>query len=371
MRIALAERRNAGEAVEQFHEFFARLELGLDMAPLGRLLGKPGEEARALGLAEAGRAHEFEAGPRRGGFLVGIDQAQHGRGGTGKTQLVGKHVADEPRAFPGRPAFRGRAHGIMAHVEMVGIAFANFGMTVRVAPGLAEPFGSQDHAIILDFELDITPDRLVLECIVRVPRMDIRLMRGGRRGQLVDQRQQPVRAQFLCLQPERMEHAHQAFAAFGQLGIGHAAGNRHAERDDHPDIAGMEGRMRRARIPDEIIQALCPRPGDGLVDPALLVARGEPGGDDIADPRGSKVQNLEAGTLRQPFGEELPEDLAGLFVSPDQRGDFEDEAFRARISVELRALVIDPVREPVREHIEPEMRAISFGSRRIGKKPAR
>ncbi|RYG21160.1 MAG: AlpA family phage regulatory protein [Burkholderiales bacterium] len=32
--------------------------------------------------------------------MVGIDEAQHRRGGAGKTQLVGEHVADQTRAFP-------------------------------------------------------------------------------------------------------------------------------------------------------------------------------------------------------------------------------------------------------------------------------
>src|SRR3546814_13652925 len=86
-------------------------------------------------------------------------------------------------------------------------------------------------------------------------------------------------------------------------------------------VAGMEGRMRRARIPEEIVKALSARPGDSLVDPALLVARSEPGADHATDPRGREVQDLEAGALRQAFGEELAEDLAGPFVGPDQRGD--------------------------------------------------
>src|SRR3546814_9123083 len=72
-----------------------------------------------------------------------------------------------------------------------------------------------------------------------------------------------------------MEHAHQPFAAFGEFGIGHAAGHRHAARDDQPDVAGMEGRMRPARAPDEIVKALGARPRDRLVDPALLIARSE------------------------------------------------------------------------------------------------
>src|SRR3546814_4807766 len=61
MGIARAQRRIAGQPVEQLHQLLAGLELVLDVAPLGRLVGKLGEEARALGLAEACRAHELVA----------------------------------------------------------------------------------------------------------------------------------------------------------------------------------------------------------------------------------------------------------------------------------------------------------------------
>ena len=226
---------------------------------------------------------------------------------------------------------------------MVGIAFADLGIALLVAARLAKALGPEDQAIVADLELDVAADRLDIERIVRVPRMDVGLVRGGRRGKLVDECQQPARAQVLRVQSERMEHAHQPFAAFGEFGIGHTAGHRHAERDDQPDVAGMEGRMRRARAPDEIVKASGARPGDGLVDPALLVARSEPGADHAADPRRCEVQDLEAGALRQAFGEELTEDLAGPLVGPDQRGDFEHEPFGAGVAVELRPLVIDPV----------------------------
>src|SRR3546814_18274991 len=79
VRVALAERREAGEPVEQLDELLAGLEFGLDVAPFGRLFGELGKKARALGLAEAGRAHELEASARRGGFLVGVDQRSEER----------------------------------------------------------------------------------------------------------------------------------------------------------------------------------------------------------------------------------------------------------------------------------------------------
>src|SRR3546814_9227755 len=67
VRVALAERRDAGHPVEQLYELLAGLEFGLDVAPLGRLFGELGQETRALGLVEAGRAHELEPRTRRSG----------------------------------------------------------------------------------------------------------------------------------------------------------------------------------------------------------------------------------------------------------------------------------------------------------------
>ena len=65
-------------------------EFGLDVLPFRRLLSQTRQEARAARSRQAGRAHEFEPGLGGGGFLVGIDKAQHGRGGTRKTQFVGE-----------------------------------------------------------------------------------------------------------------------------------------------------------------------------------------------------------------------------------------------------------------------------------------
>ena len=85
----------------------------------------------------------------------------------------------------------------MPHVEMVGIAFADFGIALLVAARLAEALGPEDQAIVADLELDVAADRLDIERIVRVPRMDVGLVRGGRRGKLVDQRQLSARTQIL------------------------------------------------------------------------------------------------------------------------------------------------------------------------------
>src|SRR3546814_4293685 len=88
VRVALAERRDAGEPVEQLDELLAGLEFGLDVAPFGRLFGELGKKARALGLAEAGRAQELEDRARRGGCRVGEEQGQQGGRGTGEGKRV-------------------------------------------------------------------------------------------------------------------------------------------------------------------------------------------------------------------------------------------------------------------------------------------
>src|SRR3546814_1647116 len=72
----------------------------------------------------------------------------------------------------------------MPHVEMVGIAFADFGIALLVAAGLAKALGPEDQAIVADLELDVAADRLDIERIVVIPRMDVGLVRGGRRGEL-------------------------------------------------------------------------------------------------------------------------------------------------------------------------------------------
>src|SRR3546814_17743791 len=88
----------------------------------------------------------------------------------------------------------------MPHVEMVGIAFADFGIALLVAAGLAKARGPEDQAIVADLELDVAADRLDTERIVVIPRMDVGLVRGGRRGELVEQRKQSTRSQ-----PSRVE----------------------------------------------------------------------------------------------------------------------------------------------------------------------
>ena len=356
MRVALAERRDAGEPVEQLHELLASLEFGLDVAPLGRLFGKLGQETRALGLAETGRAHELEARARRSSFLVGVDQAQHGCRRTGETQLVGEHVADEPRAFPRCPALRGRAHAVMAHIEAVGIAFTYLRHAISRAPGLAEALGAQDQPVVLDFEFDVAADRLRVERVLAVPVGEIGFARGGRRGELVDQCEEACGLEPVRCKAERVQHPRHPVAAFGEFCIGDASGHRNAEREHQTHMACMKRRVCRARLPDEIVEPVGAGFRNRFVDPALLVARCEPRADDGADARGREVQHLEARALRQALGKELAEDLTCPLVGADERGDFENEALRVRVAVEPRALVIDSVRKPVRQHVERETR---------------
>ena len=297
VRIALAERRIAGEPVEQLHQLLAGLQLALDMPPLRRLVGKLGQETRAFGLAEARGAHELVARARRGRLLVGIDQAQHGRGRTGKPQLVGEHVADEARAFPRRPALGERAHGKVAQIEAVGQAFADFGMASAVAANLTEPLGSEHHPVVLDLELDVAADRLDVDLLERIPAFALGFAGRGRRGQFVDQPDQRRGPQRMGFKAQRMDEAQEPLAAFGEFGIGDMRAFWHAQGDDQTAAADMEGRVRRTALPDEIVEPGDPFARDRLIDAALFVAGGEPRRDDLPDAGARKIEHLQAGAL--------------------------------------------------------------------------
>ncbi len=125
----------------------------------------------------------------------------------------------------------------------------------------------------------------------------------------------------------------------------------------------MEGRVRRAGLPDERIESPRPVPGNRLVHAALDVAWGEPRGDDPADARTCKVEHLQAGTCRQAFREELSQDFAGALVGSNQRRNREDKALRACVEVKAGCRIIDPVGEPVGEHIDHELGAGFVGPR--------
>ena len=196
MAVTKPGRGKGREAIEHPDQTAAFLEFGLDMLPFGRLLSETRQEARAARSRQAGRAHEFEPGLGGGGFLIGVDKAQHGRGGTRKTQLVGEQVANQACAFPRRPARRHVARAKMPHVEGVGIHRADFGHAVALRAGRAEALGLEVHPVLVDDEFDVAPDRLVGNRVVGIVGYGIVLRRGGRRGQIVDQRDQALRLDF-------------------------------------------------------------------------------------------------------------------------------------------------------------------------------
>ncbi len=66
------------------------------------------------------------------------------------------------------------------------------------------------------------------------------------------------------------------------------------------------------------------------------------------------VQYLQTGTWRQAFGKELPQYLSGAFISANERGDAEDEPFRARIEVKPAPRIENAVGKPVRKHVEKQ-----------------
>ena len=343
MAVTKPGRRERREAIEDPDQTAALLEFGLDVLPFGRLLGETRQKARAARSRQAGSAHELEPGLGRGGFLVGIDKAQHGRGGTRKTQLVGKQVADQACAFPRRPARRHIARAEMPHVEGVGIDGADFGHAVVERAGRAEALGLEVHPVLVDDEFDVAPDRLVGNRVIGVIRHGIVLRRGGRRGQIVDQRDQALRLDFGDAEIERLQHGDEAFAGLDQLFVGHGLGRRHAHRNDHLVVTGVERSVVRGGMPDHAIKAACPVAGDGLIDAALEIARRKPRSDDPADAWASEVQDLEACSRRQSFGEELTQDFAGALVGANERRDRQDEALRSCVHIEPALRVINPV----------------------------
>jgi hypothetical protein len=275
------------------------------MLPLGRLLADAGQEPRAARSGKAGGAHELEAGLGRSGFLVGIDEAQHRRGRAGEAQLVGEHVADEPRAFPRRPALGHVARGKMPHVEGIGVDRADLGNAVLDLARCTKPLGDEPHPVFQDDEFDIVADRLGRDRVVRIVGHGIVLRRGRRRGQVVDDRDQLLRLDFGNAQIERLQHGDEAVAGLLEILIADRLGRRHADRNDHLMVPGVERRVLRTRFPDEAVEPPRAVAGNRLVDAALDIARRKPGCDDPADARRGEMQHLEAGACWQPFGEEL------------------------------------------------------------------
>ena len=341
--VALAERRPAGDPVEHPDQAAALLELCLDVLPFRRLLGEARQEPRAAGLGKARRAHELEPGLRGGGFLVGVDQTEHGRGWAGEAQLVGEQIADQPRAFPRRPALRHVADGEMPHVETIRIDRADFGHAVVVDARGPKALSPEFDPVLVDNQFDIAPDCLGRDRVVRIVGNRIVLRRGGRRSEIVEQRDEVVRLVFDDAEVQALEHRDQPFAGVDQLLVRNGFTRRHPERNHHLVRAGVERGVAGTRLPDHRVELLRPVPGDRFIDPALLVARGKPRRDDPADPGRGEVEDLQTGARGQAFGKERSEDLAGTFVGTDQRGHSEHETLRARIDVKSARGIVDPV----------------------------
>jgi len=244
------------------------------------------------------------------------------------------------------------------------------GLARAVAADFAEPLGSQHHAVVFDLELDVATDRLDVDLLKRIPAFTLGFAGRGWRRQLVDQPDQRRRPQRMGFKAQRMDEAQEPVAAFGEFGIGDMRAFGHAKRDDQTATADMEGHMRRTALPDEIVEPRDPFARNRLIDAALFVAGGEPRRDDLPYPRAREIEHLQAGSLGQPFGEELTQDFAGTLISADERRHLEDEALGAGIAVEPGAVIEDPVREPVREHVEGKARARLFRRGGVGEQRA-
>ncbi len=259
----------------------------------------------------------------------------------------------------------------MPHVERIGVDRADLGNAVFDLARRTKPLGDEPHPVFVDDELDIVPDRLGRDRVVGIVGHGIVLRCGGRRGQVVDDCDQLLRLDFGDAQVERLQHRNKAVAGLLEIFVADRLGRRHTGRNDDLMVPGVEGRILRARFPDESVEPTRTVTGNRLVNAALDVARRKPGCDDPADARGCEMQDLETGACRKPFGEERPEDLAGAFVCPDQGGDRKHEAFRTCVEIEPARRIVDPVWEPVRQQIEHQGRPVMLGVLGIAEKPGK
>ena len=78
----------------------------------------------------------------------------------------------------------------MPDIEAIGINRTNLGRAVVYRTCCPETFGFEDQPVFFDLNLDIAPDKLVGNGIVRVIMNGIVLRCGCRRGQIVDERNQ-------------------------------------------------------------------------------------------------------------------------------------------------------------------------------------
>lgn len=245
----------------------------------------------------------------------------------------------------------------MPDIEGIGIDGPDLGYAVVDLASGAEPLGHEPHAVFSHHQFDVVADRLGCDRIVRIIRHSIVLRRGGGRSQIVNDSDERFRPDFDHAEIERLEHRHQAIAGLLEILVADRLGRRHPDRDDDLVMPRMEGRVWRSGLPDERIEPPRPVPGNRLVHPALNVPWGEPRGDDPADARACKVEHLQAGTRWQAFREELTEDFPGALVGSDQRRNRKDKSLRACVEVQAGCRIVDPVGEPVGEHVDHELRA--------------
>ena len=241
MGVAKSERRIGCDPVEDAHKAPAFLQFGLHARPFCRLLANARQKPRAAGVRQAGRAHELVASARGRRFLIGVDQTEHRRGRTGKAQLVGEEIANQPCTFVGGPARRIGAHRKVPEIKAVGIDFSDHRRAVRHLAGRAEALGCEQQAVFAHHQLDIAADSLRGDRILGVVGYHIVLRRGRRRGEVVDQRDQTVRLQFGNSEAKRFQHGDQAFADLNEFLGGDRLVFGHADRDEDLMMARMEG----------------------------------------------------------------------------------------------------------------------------------
>src|SRR3546814_30988 len=125
---------------------------------------KPGR----VGVRETRGPHELEARLVGRRLQVGEFDAQIGRDRARHPELVGEHVADQPRDIPWRPAGRQVPYREGPNVEDVGQDLTDLGRFIHRVPGRPKSLGAQQHAIGLDMQLDIPAYRLVRDRIERI-----------------------------------------------------------------------------------------------------------------------------------------------------------------------------------------------------------
>ena len=321
-----------------------------------------GKEARGLGVGEARGAHELEAGLVARGLGIGKVEAQVRGDRARHSQLVGEHVANQPRAVPGRPALRKIADRERAHVEYVGIDLADLGCAVDLLAGRTEPFGPQQDAVRVDLHLDVAAHRLVSDGVERIVADDVVARGRGRRGDVVDPPDQRDRIHLARGDPDRAEHRDEAVHHGDDfLGRDTRAFRRRIGNGDAV-VAKTEWRIGRKRVPHAVREEVDPMLGHPLVDAARRVAGQIPFGEPLADPRAHPVVELQASGHRDALGQELCQDLAGTLIRPDERRDLDHESARGGVVEDARLRVVAAIGQPMREHRHGQVRTLGLWS---------